>query len=145
MGALDRSIDKILNVITHKEGAGALDTRKSQNFRSNAAIPGFQPPLGVISESNSSQRIPQYAPKANAHRASGDRYALADDELDLLPETKYEYPAHIAGVSTSHGGRPQPPRLPSKESALTKADETTPALQSYLRSLQQRQKEYINE
>lgn len=62
--------------------------------------------------------------------------------MDLLPETKYVYPDHVAGVAkTTSSQQPQsfqPTRLPSRESALSKPNETTAALQNYLRSLQQR-------
>ena len=67
--------------------------------------------------------------------------------MELLPETKYVYPEHVTGVTrTASSQQPfQPTRLPSRESALSKPNETTAGLQNYLRSLQQKQKDYINE
>ena len=147
MGVLDRSIDKILNVITHKEGPSSAGMQQAQNLRSNANAHSFQPALGVISETNTSHRIPTHPKPVNPQRPSHDRYDFDDDDdQDLLPETKYQYPSHIPPARQSREStNPYAARLPNKESALSKSNETTPALQSYLRSLQWRQKEYINQ
>jgi hypothetical protein len=75
-------------------------------------------------------------------------FPIEDDVENLLPETRYQYPAHITGVQVSAQdvpGKMQPARLPSRDSGLTKSNETTPALQSYLSTLQQRQKHFINQ
>lgn len=75
-------------------------------------------------------------------------FPIEDDVENLLPETRYQYPAHITGVQVSTHDVPskaQPTRLPSRDSGLTKSDETTPALQNYLSTLQQRQKHFINQ
>lgn len=124
MHLIDRSLDKILNVI-----AGKQTTYQQQ-------LPPAEAYAGEIKECN---REPEQ-----------EQDKVCDDSMDLLPETKFVYPDHVAGVSKTAAslqqqsfGSFQPTRLPSRESALSKPNETTAGLQNYLKSLQQRQKDYI--
>ena len=53
------------------------------------------------------------------------------EDVELLPETKFEYPSYIQSDP-----KPSQPYYPSPKKKLTKYNETTPALQDYIKGLQ---------
>ena len=64
---------------------------------------------------------------------------LNKEEVELLPETKFEYPSYIQNSDQDQ------PYKPSPKKKLTKYNQTTPALQDYIKGLQKNQKDYIKE